>query len=228
MAFDPQTNQIILFGGQGVNNRELSDTWAWNGTTWQELHPEHSPGARRSSRMGYDAHTNQLVLYGGFRYSDPLDDTWTWNGTDWKDTHATSLYDNGAEMAYDAANKELVLFGSIGERINIWNGSDWVQHNPEGHPYGRDYGTMSYDPQIGQIVLVGGGNADHPFQDDTWTWNGTTWNRLPTATNPPPRWHAVMDYDASTNQLILFSGSDKDYKNLTDTWMLTVTSVSRG
>jgi hypothetical protein len=85
---------------------------------------------------------------------------------------------------------------------------------------------MSYDPQIGQVVLVTGGSAEHPFQDDTWTWNGTTWNRLPTAANPPPRWHAVMDYDANSNKLVLFSGSDKDFKDLTDTWTLNVTPGS--
>ena len=226
MAFDPQTNQLILYGGSGTNNTDLSDTWAWNGTTWQELHPEHSPDHRSGSLMGYDAHTNQLVLYGGFNDSFPLGDTWTWNGTDWKDAHATNPRDNSGEMVYDAANKELVLFGAVGEVINTWNGSDSVEHHPEGHPYGRTNGTMSYDPEIGQVVLVTGGNSDHPFQDDTWTWTGTTWNRLPTTTDPPPRWHAVMDYDASTNQLVLFSGFDKDYKDLTDTWTLNVASGS--
>ena len=162
MTFDHNTNQLILYGGSGTNNVGLSDTWAWNGTTWQELHPEHSPGRRSGSLMGYDAHTNQLVLYGGFDDDYPLGDTWIWNGTDWKDAHATNPRDNSGEMAYDAANNELTLFGSDGEVINTWNGSDWVEHHPAGHPYGRNRGTMSYDPQIGQVVLVTGGKRGTP------------------------------------------------------------------
>ncbi|MGA8371402.1 MAG: hypothetical protein WB765_14830 [Acidimicrobiales bacterium] len=70
--------------------------------------------------MGYDAHTNQLVLYGGFDDDYPLGDTWIWNGTDWKDAHATNPRDNSGEMAYDAANKELTLFGSDGEVHMEW------------------------------------------------------------------------------------------------------------
>lgn len=228
MAFDAQTNQIILYGGSDRNQNDLGDTWAWNGTTWQELHPEHSPGGLSGTLMGYDGQTNQLVLYGGFADSLPQGATWTFNGTDWTKTNAESPRQNGGELTYDTANKELVLFGSVGEVINTWNGTDWVLHHPPGHPYGRTYGKMSFDPQIGQVVLVTGGNSDHPFQDDTWTWNGTTWDRLDTATNPPPRWHAVMDYDANTNQLVLFSGIDKDSKDLSDTWTLKVAGTRSG
>jgi hypothetical protein len=228
MAYDAQTKQIILYGGSGKNQNDLGDTWAWNGTTWQELHPEHSPGGLSGSLMDYDGQHNQLVLYGGINDSVPQGATWTFNGTDWNKTNAESPRQNGGEMTYDAANKELVLFGSVGEVINTWNGTDWVDHHPPGHPYGRSNGVMSFDPQIGQVVLVTGGNSDHPFQDDTWTWNGTTWDRLDTAANPPPRWHAVMDYDGDTNQLVLFSGFDKDYKDLSDTWTLRVTAASSG
>jgi hypothetical protein len=228
MAFDGQTNQIILYGGSDKNQNDLGDTWAWNGATWQELHPDHSPGALSGSLMDYDGQSNQLVLYGGSSGSLPQGATWTWNGSDWKKTNADSPRQNGGELTYDTANKQLVLYGAVGEVINTWNGTDWVEHQPPGHPYGRSNGVMSFDPQIGQVVLVTGGNVDHPFQDDTWTWNGSTWDRLDTAANPPPRWHAVMDYDADTNQLILFSGYGKDFKHLSDTWTLKVTGTKSG
>ena len=226
MAFDPHADQLILYGGQNRNNGDESDTWTWTGSDWKELHPATRPSNRDRSLMGFDPHSNQLILFGGYEGPIPVHDTWAWTGSDWKDLNvATGPFSSRGEMAYYSAQQQLVLFDDVGERIFTFNGTDWVTHYPAGHPYGRSNGTMAYDPHIGQLVIVGGGNADHPFQDDTWTWNGTTWARLPTEVNPPPRWHASMAYDESTGQLILFGGFDSQSKDLDDTWTLKSTSA---
>ena len=68
MAYDADSNQVVLFGG--FNNDEdggswLGDTWAWNGTSWTQLDPANSPVAREGASMAYDSHSETLVLFGG-------------------------------------------------------------------------------------------------------------------------------------------------------------------
>ena len=46
MAYDTATTQLLLFGG--YNGAYLSDTWAWNGTTWGQL--PRRPPLRRATR----------------------------------------------------------------------------------------------------------------------------------------------------------------------------------
>ena len=40
MAFDPATNQLVLFGGYSTNGGSyLNDTWTWTGTAWAQQSP---------------------------------------------------------------------------------------------------------------------------------------------------------------------------------------------
>ena len=234
MAYDPGTNQVVLFGGQGSNGNTLNDTWTWNGTTWTQLSPATSPPSREDAAMAYDTNSGQLVLFGGLNNNGNgtsfLGDTWTWNGTTWTQlSPATSpqarFY---ATMAYDPGSGQVVLFG--GETVNsnfyvgdtwTWNGTTWTQQNPATSPPSRGTAAMAYDATSGQLLLFGGdGNGTgFLFLNDTWTWSGTTWTQLSPATSPPLTGQAVMAYDANSGQLVLFGGTNNEGLNiLGDTW----------
>jgi hypothetical protein len=85
MALDPR-GRILLFGGNGEDDgpQFLSDTWAWNGTDWTELHPQHHPAGRAYSTMAFDEARQQDVLFSGDEADGTLPDTWVWNGDDWR------------------------------------------------------------------------------------------------------------------------------------------------
>ena len=54
MVYDGATQQLLLFGGSRLpfsGGGFLGDTWAWNGTTWTQLHPATSPGPRDSESL---------------------------------------------------------------------------------------------------------------------------------------------------------------------------------
>ncbi len=53
MATDPGTGGVVLFGG--VGSTTLDDTWEWDGVTWMQRFPAHSPGPRRSHAVAWDA-----------------------------------------------------------------------------------------------------------------------------------------------------------------------------
>jgi hypothetical protein len=85
MAYDGQTETVILFGGDNGNAVAYGDTWAWNGTTWMLLSPPTAPMPLVGASMAYDPDLGQVVLFGG----NDSNQTWTWNGATWTLSAAT-------------------------------------------------------------------------------------------------------------------------------------------
>ena len=85
MAYDPATSQLVLFGG-GNTTSPYSDTWTWNGTTWDQLYPSVSPPGRNFATLAYDPTSSQLLLSGGcstltLTTACVMSDTWAWDGS---------------------------------------------------------------------------------------------------------------------------------------------------
>jgi hypothetical protein len=72
MAFDTALNppQLILFGGRGDDGALLDDTWAWNGSSWNQLPTTSAPGGREGAAMTADD-AGQVVLFGGYGQTTP-------------------------------------------------------------------------------------------------------------------------------------------------------------
>ena len=120
LAYDPAMGtggQLVLFGGASSTSTSLSDTWAWNGTTWAQLYPAASPLGRDYGTMAYDTVTAQLVLFGGnWAATGVGNDTWDWTGTTWASLAPSTSppVRQQAAMAYDAATDQMVLYGGAG------------------------------------------------------------------------------------------------------------------
>jgi len=136
-------------------------------------------------------------------------------------------------MTYDAARKNVVLFGGDGA-INIpplvgfgraqgdtwiWDGSQWTQRFPGTSPPPRYGHGIVYDAARQQVVMFGGRNEAGTVFNDTWVWNGTTWALKSPTTKPPARWRAGMAYDLFRGQVVLFGGERQDEGLLGDTWV---------
>jgi hypothetical protein len=175
MAFDPPTNQVVLFGGGAFVS--LDDTWTWDGTRWTPLHPKHHPGAREHATMAYDTANRQLVLFGGDSDDGTgqprrLSDTWTWDGTDW--AQLTSPTNPPASvtphMAYDPATQRIVLVTqACGCQPNedpsktqtwTWDGHQWSLQAPAHQPLGiGPGGTEGAPAQMTERPLLTGGDG---------------------------------------------------------------------
>jgi hypothetical protein len=223
MAYDPATRDIVLFGGYagiglpGTSSEHyLDDTWTFNGTNWKKLSPATSPPGRAGASMAYDPATRDIVLFGGNQASNThfLDDTWAFNGTNWKKlAPATSPPGRwSASMAYDAATRQMVLFGgyATGQPFlaDTWtfNGTNWKEIAPPTSPPGRLFASMAYDPATRVIVLFGGSDRSNAFLNDTWTFNGSNWSEVFPATRPPALASASMASDPATSDILLFGG----------------------
>lgn len=223
MAYDAQTKQVVLFGGDA-----LDDTWAWDGHIWTQLFPASSPPTRRDASMVYDATSGQIILFGGIGVTGTaMSDMWAWDGSNWIPlSPAVSPPPRAqASMVYDAQHKQIVLFGgmvmgkqtapSAANDTWIWDGKKWQLEHPSVSPPARAQASMAYDASHQQTLLFGGTDGKSNL-NDTWAWNGTNWQQQHPATSPVARVDAGMVYDVSSQQTVLFAGAKGLGANATD------------
>ncbi len=205
-------------------------TWTRTGTTWTHQHPAQSPSARTGAAIVWDPATRQLLLFGGstrpYTEGGFLGDTWTWTGTTWRhlDPAVSPPARHNADMVYDAASRDVILFGGydgsyLGDTWS-WNGTTWTRLHPARSPSRRDTDSVVYDPATRSAIMYGGYSASTGRLSDTWSWNGATWTQLHPARSPgvdSPAWQSA--YDAAARQLILYGGDlDGSYGQATWTW----------
>ncbi len=126
IAYDPRTATVLFFGGLDNSTNHLNDTWAWNGVSWKQLHPQISPPGGHSA-MAYDAAGKTMVLL-------PDDMTsWAWDGTTWAQLPVKSpSWSAYASMTYDAAHRYLIFWEGAGleersSRSWAYAGGVWEQ-----------------------------------------------------------------------------------------------------
>ena len=87
LAYDGQTRNIVLWGGQNDQNQTtFRDTWTWDGTQWAQENPASSPPWLFTPGFAYDAARRQVVLFGsseGAVGPYHTGETWTWDGRTW-------------------------------------------------------------------------------------------------------------------------------------------------
>jgi hypothetical protein len=176
MAFDPNRNQIILFGGRQYFNNGVMTTYAWNGNNWTNISPSTSPSGRAYHMMATDTERSKIVLFGGWQ-GNLLNDTWEWDGSTWTEipTATRPVERHLSGMSYDSERGVIVLFGGwSGYNPNYpwndtwtWNGQSWTQQQPCDLPLPRNSVAMAYDPIRKRHVMFGGGGAGGST-NDTW------------------------------------------------------------
>lgn len=180
MAYDPNRNQVILFGGRAYFNWGQAGTYAWDGTNWIDVTPAVYPLPRFIHAMATDLARSKVVMFGGKNNEYPLTDTWEWNGSSWTEITPTGPVTPAREdpsMAYDAARQITILFGGFepgDDKTWSWDGTAWSLEHPQTSPSRRST-ALVYDPLQSKLVLFSG---DLP--SDTWYSQSTS--GLPTVT----------------------------------------------
>jgi M6 family metalloprotease-like protein len=217
MAQFGSSGQAILYGGNWDTTR-FSDTWLWNGSNWNLLTPANNPGILAGHAMAYDAGRGQIVLFGGMAGTPAVysNQTWIWNGTNWVEMHPAvsppARY--GHAMAYDAATKQVVLFGGYGDFAEsndtwTWNGTNWSQVVSATNPPARSGHSMAFDALHGEIVLFGGflSQPTPTWFSDTWVWNGKKWQQIANPKPPEGRAGHVLAYHTGRQAVFMIGGA---------------------
>ena len=222
MAWDPEVNAVVLFGGVAYG-LSYNETWEFAAGTWTQVNTSVAPSPRFSPAMAFDYADGYLVLYGGD--TDPqlnvdvgLGDTWTFNGAAWMQlSPAVSPPARfPGEMAWDALDHCLVLFGGWNTTggaapsfyyNDTWTfaGGTWTRIATSSAPSPRVLTALASYP--GGVLLFGG-NAGSTAYNDTWSFAGGTWTQLTVGTAPGNRTGTMMSFDPKDGCMILYGGVD--------------------
>jgi len=243
MAYDAESDRIILFGGQPVLwGPSSSQMWAYdyNSNTWTNLDPTTKPDARSEHAMAYDVESDRVIIFGG-RADKYKSDTWAYdfNANTWTPTSpaASPPMRYAHKMAYDTESDRIILFGGWdwdGIKSDTWaydfNSNTWTNMNPVTTPQARPHFAMAYNAESDRVIIFGGGKG--PFRgnyipsslQDTWAYdfNANTWTNMEPTTMPFPRVFGAMTYATEVDRIILFGGrqnmSTNDTSGDDDTW----------
>jgi hypothetical protein len=240
MAYDAARGRVVLFGGVTGHYSGVSDeTWEWDGTDWNQLHPSSGPAARSHHAIAYDDTRRRIVLFGGDDADfHVLGDTWEWYGTTW--TRRTPPQSprgrSDHALAFDAATQRVLLFGGRIEHTRdgepdlyfadtwAWNGAIWEEQHPARSPTARCGHALASDPVQRRVVLLGGYSTDRVAlaPERTWIWDGVTWRPVtvdsPTGpTDPVLDFGHAMAFDVGRARVVMFGGSGGSRAS-SDTW----------
>jgi hypothetical protein len=126
LAYDSRRGVIVMYGGRDAGGILPTETWEYDGTTWQQRFPAQSPPAREQHGMAFDSARGVVVLFGGLISDDPanygrLNDTWEYDGVTWRQvsTSQSPAARCCFPMIYDSQRNKTVLFG--GGYWSNWN-----------------------------------------------------------------------------------------------------------
>jgi hypothetical protein len=243
MTYDAPDKEVVMFGGyDAANSTMYSDTWAFANGQWQSLALKTHPSPRDRMAMAYDAADGYVVLFGGTDASgNPLNDTWKFVNDTWTNiSSSVSGSPTGryrAAMTYDAADKELVLFGgstvagSTSGTHDTWAyaGLAWGHLMPSSSPPSRVYSFLAYDPAASAVILYGGATYSGGIGlNDTWQFSNGAWTNVSASAGTPPSWrgYGVLVDDPEGGYLVAFGGSDGGNNYVySDTWTFGLTAL---
>jgi hypothetical protein len=209
----------------------IADTWEGSATTWRPITgPDVAPRDHQS--LVVDENRQALLMFGGIpgdRAPTWPSDTWALREQGWERIATDGPAGRGrTALAYDAARKQVVLFGGVGappgERqeqpffSDTWvlDRSGWCKVADSG-PRGRYAHGMAFDERTGVILLYSGAAAHRNAPlTDMWQWDGSRWTEI-RLTGPTPgyRYQPVMVYDRARGRTVLYGGSPT---SVDDTW----------
>lgn len=169
------------------------------------------------------------------KVSYPTEATAAANASPWVQANCAnspSARDSSA-IAYEPEMAKVILFGGSGDNgalqdLWVWDGQNWEDLTPNpvpsSWPAARYSASMVYDNSMQRIVLFGGTDGVHDF-NDLWVWESgeQAWYNMtpdPLPANwPSARNQAGLVDISGSGSFLLFGGRASD--NLQDLWLLT-------
>lgn len=225
MAYDSESDRVILFGGLSDNPYGfLGDTWSYEfgANAWTNVSSAYGPSARQSAASAYDSRADRILLFGGdVLQGGKLGDTWAYDANQHTWTSQNPVLSPSARgyaaMAYDVQSNQTVLFGGAGGEFTD---ETWLYNYGPGIPAPFDVVATS-DATSGTVPLAvafqaipSGGTAPYVFHWDFG--DGTT----STTQNP------THTYQVAGTYTVTLTVSDADGRTTTKTIQITASSTA--
>ena len=230
MAYDAESDRVILFGGASGYPWSTDETWAYdyNTNTWTAMNAK-GPKNHIGVRLAYDVESDRIILFGGCGISGANTyDTWVYdfNSDTWTEMKPNTSPPprNYQAMAYNSKADKVLVWGGIRSDKSIWaydfNTNTWQEIKPtqDKVPQLNDYPVMVYDNQADRTILVGG----IPQGQDAWSYdyNTNTWTELKFIPVSSGLSRHNLVYSTAADQVILFGGQrgDNEFMYSGQTW----------
>jgi hypothetical protein len=213
-AYDPNDNQLIIFGGQDGSAdpcSTFSDAWILEGANglgdnlgWWEpitLEGPYGPTGQNGASAAFDPTTGVMTVFGGMGMV------------------------NGTCTATNAV-----------WQLSTGGYPDWgnviVPQGAPGSPPPRSFQSAVYDGTGGRMLVFGGVDASGNYLNDVWSLSNATglggpvWSMLSPSGGPPAaRSGQAAVFDSASNRMTIFGGGNASGV-LNDTWLLTAPGSS--
>ena len=213
LTYDARVQRVVRVGDATVNDRSFA-VWEWDGTIWHRQPAFVEPPSRYLNALVTDPDRDVAVMFGGVRTS-ALGDTWTWDGARWTELDGAGPPPRWQPiMGYDAARREMVMFGGGNSSTQVHNLTDtwvlrdgvWSERTPTVSPPTLIGARMHFDP-VSQVLLMVGGLHDGQLNDRVWAWDGSEWSeRTPTPNPLTSRYRSAIAEHPTRHRLVLFGG----------------------
>lgn len=179
LAYDPSSQQMVLFGGLSCFVECV--TWTYAAGAWAPLNVS-GPQFRYGEGFAEDDSDQGAVLYGGVAGGTYMSDTWLYASGAWRRIDVPSPAQRAdMAMGWDSALAAVVMFGGDYVTLSNFPGvtygdtwtfaqSGWTAWAGTGHPGARSSAAGAEDPSSGAFVLTGGcGPSGCPYTD-SWSF----------------------------------------------------------
>lgn len=225
LAADPETGQLLLFGGRDANGAPFGDTWVYTvaENAWTPV-AGPAPSPRFGQAVALDAANRALYLFGGqadgatfFNDVWRFDlDTLTWAEIPTGDTRPATRY--GTSAVLDSDGQVIVSHGftfdgrfddtwSLDPATGAWTD---LSPSPETRPLKRCLHEAIWDADQGRMLLFGGcasGFGPCPL-GDLWAFDpaSRTWTEVTPADGPAARTNPALVHDSASGAVWLIAG----------------------
>lgn len=235
MAYDPELDGTLLFGGYNVTVAAYGDTWLFTNGSWTNLTVtlSVSPPARWYAGLAWDPVDRYMVLFGGGNPSTDFSDTWAFANHQWRElspAHSPSARRN-VQMAWDPTLDAVYLYGGFCKFCGApayndsWEyvGGNWTNLTARvvGAPPTLD--SMTWDAADGYLLGFGdlATGCTQAGTNLTYSFNGTTWSEVAVVGAPWFSLGGAMVYDAANGYVLLYGGQSPAYSDCwpqAETW----------
>ena len=221
VAFDGETNSVILVGGVCNDSGSDDETFSWDGTKWTKLDIKTVPDRAFGGAIAYDPIRETLYQYGGtIAFESSRLKTVAFHDGDWATVLDTfSPGPRSLPVVFTVPELTPVfLYGGIDETLThddfwSWSAGQWTFISGDNRPSSCFAPVGTYDTDRKKYVMVcNAGNV--------WEFDGTTWkNSKDLKEVPPPRRFSSISYDPTLKKTVLYGGYDElDFIDQTWTW----------
>ncbi|MFT3692693.1 MAG: DUF4215 domain-containing protein [Kofleriaceae bacterium] len=227
--FDPELGKLIVAGGcpDTTCTTTLHDTWAWDGSDWSAVVPNHPYYGSALTTAIYDVVRERGIVPVGNPDAFATHDVSIWSDLDWAGSGSNDDPDppprQDFALSYDPLRATTLLAGGTSQDSGdqsdtwTWDGLRWHSVTVLG-PSGA--GRSVYDGAHDRTVWFGANN-------ETWLWDGASWQHTsgvhPTVTS------FAMAFDRATETIVLFgndAGASETWQWDGSTWRQNMTTAN--